>query len=86
MCAATGATRRPNEPAPELPEAVELVRFDLERPETFAPALDGVRRVFLAARPGDEHPERVYAQADLPPRFGCDFIRRRSTLAVWLTF
>lgn len=38
---------------------VEWVRMDLERPETFGPALAGVDRVFLIARPGDEHPERV---------------------------
>jgi len=32
----------------------EAVRFDFERPETFGPALQGVDRVFLIARPGDE--------------------------------
>ncbi len=37
------------------------VRFDLERPSTFAPALVGVDRVFLIARPGDDHPERLAA-------------------------
>lgn len=34
------------------------VAFDLERPETFAPALAGVGRVLLMARPGDDAPER----------------------------
>jgi uncharacterized protein YbjT (DUF2867 family) len=34
------------------------VRFDFERPETLGPALHGVDRVFLIARPGDEHADR----------------------------
>jgi uncharacterized protein YbjT (DUF2867 family) len=38
---------------------VEWARLDLERPETFAPALDGVRSVFMIARPGDEHADEV---------------------------
>lgn len=33
------------------------VHLDLERPETFAPALHGVSAVFMMARPGDERPE-----------------------------
>jgi uncharacterized protein YbjT (DUF2867 family) len=33
---------------------VEITAFDFERPETFDPALEGVGRVFLLARPGDE--------------------------------
>jgi uncharacterized protein YbjT (DUF2867 family) len=40
-------------------DEVEIVPFDLERPATFDGALDGVDRVFLAARPGDEQAERV---------------------------
>jgi uncharacterized protein YbjT (DUF2867 family) len=35
------------------------VKLDLERPATFRGALDGVDRVFLIARPGDDHPDRV---------------------------
>ena len=35
------------------------VAFDFERPETFAPALEGVERVFLLARPGDERADTV---------------------------
>jgi uncharacterized protein YbjT (DUF2867 family) len=35
------------------------VHFDLERPETFGEAIQGVSTVFLMARPGDEHPERT---------------------------
>lgn len=36
-------------------DGVRQVLFDLEKPVTFAPALDGVERVFLIARPGDEN-------------------------------
>jgi uncharacterized protein YbjT (DUF2867 family) len=39
--------------------AVEFVEFDFERPQTFAATLDGVDRVFLIARPGDDHADRV---------------------------
>jgi uncharacterized protein YbjT (DUF2867 family) len=42
----------------DLPSDVELVSFDLERTETFDSALDGVDRVFLMARPGDDPAER----------------------------
>ncbi len=35
------------------------VHLDLEHPETFEPALHGVSRVLLMARPGDEHPQRT---------------------------
>jgi uncharacterized protein YbjT (DUF2867 family) len=37
----------------------EWAPFDLEQPQTFTPALVGVTRVLLMARPGDEHPERT---------------------------
>lgn len=52
------ASRDPEAAAARRPD-VRWVRFDLEQPETFGPALDGVARVFLVARPGDEQPERV---------------------------
>ena len=45
------AARRPN-------SAVEFIEFDFERPQTLAAALDGVDRVFLIARPGDDHADR----------------------------
>ncbi len=47
------ATRRPS-----LMQG-EAVELDLERPETFAPALEGVDRAFLIARPGDEQADAV---------------------------
>src|SRR4051812_40274526 len=42
-----------------LSGASSVVSFDFDRPETFAPALAGVGRVFLIARPGDEHADVV---------------------------
>jgi uncharacterized protein YbjT (DUF2867 family) len=51
-----GATRKP---ARRSSSIAEFVEFDFERPETFTPALHGVDRVFLMARPGDEQADRV---------------------------
>jgi len=53
------ATRQPATARRRSAGASELVEFDFERPETFAPALEGVERVFLIARPGDEQADRV---------------------------
>jgi len=50
------ATRKPSEASVHLGSNVEVVEFDLQRPETFAPALSGVDRMFLIARPGDPRP------------------------------
>src|SRR5512140_27951 len=44
--------------APCASGPVDWVRFDLEAPETFDPALAGVARVFLIARPGDDDADR----------------------------
>jgi uncharacterized protein YbjT (DUF2867 family) len=38
---------------------IAWVHLDLERRETFEPALHGVTRVLLMARPGDEQPQRT---------------------------
>jgi uncharacterized protein YbjT (DUF2867 family) len=53
------ATRKPEAAARCPGGAGRLVPFDLERPETYAAALAGVDRVFLMARPGDEHSDRL---------------------------
>ena len=53
-----GATRRPEEASKMHPKR-EYVAFDFEDETSFAPALKEVDRVFLIARPGDPHPERV---------------------------
>ncbi len=37
----------------------ETVEFDFSRQETFAPALRGIDRVFLIARPGDNHSDEA---------------------------
>lgn len=54
-----GATRDPGRARGTDVPVAEWVPFDFERPETFGPALAGVDRVFLVARPGDEDPVRV---------------------------
>ena len=42
-----------------LPGSAEIVEFDFDRPETFSPALKGVVKVFLMARPGDNYADKV---------------------------
>lgn len=37
------------------------VPFDLTEPKTFAPALEGIEKVFLISRPGDDDPDVVAA-------------------------
>ncbi len=53
------ATRSPSAASEKLPRFAEVVEFDFDRPETFAPALKGVTKVFLIARPGDNHADKV---------------------------
>ena len=53
------ATREPENARRGSNSAAEFVEFDFERPESFPPSLDSVDRVFLIARSGDEHPDRV---------------------------
>jgi len=51
----------PVRPAGRRPEELgaRAARLDLEDPASFSPALAGVDRVFLVARPGDDAPERL---------------------------
>lgn len=56
-----GASRNPSRARTITPACREWVPFDLERPETFGAALDGIERVFLIARPGDDDPDRTAA-------------------------
>jgi uncharacterized protein YbjT (DUF2867 family) len=51
------ATRNPS--ARRQEQSVEFVEFDYDRPETFAPALSGIDKVFLVARPGDNHSDKA---------------------------
>lgn len=53
------ASRNPEAAQSHTALRVEWVRVDLDQPETFSAALAGIDRVFLIARPGDEHPERA---------------------------
>ena len=56
-----GASRDPSRAAASSPACPEWVSFDLERPATFDSALEGIERVFLIARPGDDEPDRAAA-------------------------
>ena len=40
-------------------DSVEAVAFDFDKPESFAPALRGAEKVFLIARPGDNHSDEA---------------------------
>jgi uncharacterized protein YbjT (DUF2867 family) len=57
--AVCAASRNP--PAAELKfhGNIKAVEFDYELPETFAPALKGVDKVFLVVRPGDNEPDKL---------------------------
>jgi uncharacterized protein YbjT (DUF2867 family) len=57
--AVKAATREPGRARDVLPPGVVPVELDLERPETFGSALEGIDRAFLIARPGDEEADRV---------------------------
>jgi uncharacterized protein YbjT (DUF2867 family) len=54
-----GAARHPSQQ--RFSPSVEAVHFDFDEPETFAPALKGVDRLFLMARPGDNHSDKAAA-------------------------
>jgi uncharacterized protein YbjT (DUF2867 family) len=57
--AVRAATRNPSAASSRLPGHIERVEFDFEQPRTFSPALEGVKKVFLMARPGDNQPDKV---------------------------
>ena len=57
--AVRAATRSPSAASAKLPRLAEAAEFDFDRPDTFAPALKGIAKVFLMARPGDNHADRV---------------------------
>ena len=51
------ATRNPS--MNRLAASVEATSFDFDRPQTFAPALNDVRKVFLMARPADNESDKA---------------------------
>ncbi|HNY13552.1 MAG TPA: SDR family oxidoreductase [Candidatus Wallbacteria bacterium] len=52
------ATRNPPAALSKFKNAVEAVEFDYERPSTFVAAVDGVDKIFLSVRPGDNHSDK----------------------------
>jgi uncharacterized protein YbjT (DUF2867 family) len=59
--AVRAATRNPSAAALKFKESLETVEFDYEQPETFTPALTGIEKVFLVARPGDNQSDKAGA-------------------------
>jgi len=57
--AVRAATRSRTAALTRLPRLTEIAEFDFDKPETFAPALRGISRVFLIARPGDNHADKA---------------------------
>ena len=57
--AVRAATRNPAKALAKFQNTAEVVEFDYERPQTFAPALAGVDKVFLTVRPGDNHSDKT---------------------------
>ena len=57
--AVLAATRNPSVISSKFQNAVEAVEFDYEKPQTFAPALAGVEKIFLTVRPGDNHSDKA---------------------------
>ena len=53
------ATRNPSTVSSRFQNTEDVVEFDYERPQTFAPALVGVEKIFLMARPGDNHSDEA---------------------------
>lgn len=53
------AARKPLIAQSKFPNTVECVEFDYDKPETFAPALAGVEKIFLSVRPGDNHSDKA---------------------------
>jgi uncharacterized protein YbjT (DUF2867 family) len=77
------ATRRPGAYSSGNPGLTEAIEFDFDRPETFGPALAGVDRVFLLARPGDEQADRTLLPLiDLMKRSGVTQVVNLSAFGV----
>ncbi len=53
------AVRRASRRPAAWPRNVAEVEFDFDRPETFRAALEGVSRLFLIARPGDDNADQA---------------------------
>ncbi len=70
-----GSSRTPR--AGALPDTVEMVRLDLDEPETLPAALDGVTKVFLYA-----NPDRVAEFVDAARRAGVEHVVLLSSASV----
>jgi uncharacterized protein YbjT (DUF2867 family) len=57
--AVRAGSRSPSAAFAKLGGQAETIEFDFERPRTFAPALEGVDKIFLMARPGDNQSDKA---------------------------
>jgi uncharacterized protein YbjT (DUF2867 family) len=81
--AVRAATRNPSATSAKLHPGAEVVKFDFDLPETFAPALEGVSKVFLIARPGDNHAEKTgMPLVDIAKREGVRLIINLTAMGV----
>jgi len=55
------AARNPVAASRSLNGVSDMAEFDYMQPETFAPALKGIKKVFLVARPGDNNSDKAAA-------------------------
>ena len=55
------AVRNPSVASSKFESSVETAPFDYEKPETFAPAVKGIEKIFLMVRPGDNHSDTAAA-------------------------
>ena len=53
------AVRNPSSASRKFDNAVEAFPFDYEKPETFAPAVKEIEKIFLMVRPGDNHSDKA---------------------------
>ena len=53
------ATRNPITVSSRFQNTLDIVEFDYEQPQTFAPALVGIEKIFLTVRPGDNHSDKA---------------------------
>ncbi|HKB86603.1 MAG TPA: SDR family oxidoreductase [Ignavibacteriaceae bacterium] len=53
------AMRDPSSASKKFSGQVETIMFDYDRPDTFAPALEEIDKVFLMVRPGDNHSDKA---------------------------
>ncbi|MGH1335890.1 MAG: NmrA family NAD(P)-binding protein [Aureispira sp.] len=70
----TAAVRDIDKAKAKLGEDLDYVYFDYSKPETFAPALEGVNKLFFIAPPPDKNPAIVRALTKVIKEKAVDFV------------